>query len=159
AEFEWPNAPGAKGDKIDLRGYPRGKPNSDYTTGPIPANRKWGWFTAINVKQGLLIGYVWPRKEWPWLDNWEENHARTAKPWLGKAVARGMEFGTTPYPDSRRDMVTLGQLHGVPTYRWISAKEKQTVSYGAFISAIPTGTKGVRDVQVDGNRIKVVLDG
>ncbi len=159
AEFEWPNAPASKGGEIDLREYPKGKPNSDFTAGLIPANRKWGFFTAVNVKKGLVIGYVWPRKEWPWIANWEENHSRSGKPWLGKAVARGMEFGTTPYPDSRRDMVTMGQLHGTPVYRWISAKATQKISYGAFVAAVPAGTTGVKDVTVDGSRIKVILDG
>ena len=30
-EFEWPNAPGAKGDTVDLRTYPTAAKNSDFT--------------------------------------------------------------------------------------------------------------------------------
>ena len=64
-----------------------------------------------------------------------------------------MEFGTTPYPDSRRDMVTMGTLFRTPTYRWISAKAKQTIGYGAFVAPVPAGATGVRNVDVQGNNV------
>ena len=159
-EFEWPFAPGANGDQVDLRAFPaNGGKSSDYTATIIDPTRKWGYVTAVNTKRKLLIGYVWPRADWPWVGNWEENHFRSAKPWLGKAVARGMEFGTTPWPDSRRDAVQQNNLLGQPTYRWISAQSKQSIGYGLFIANVPAGTTGVKDVQVEGNSIKVTLDG
>jgi hypothetical protein len=158
-EFEWPNAPGANGESVDLRNWPVGRKSSDYTATLIDPAKTWGWFTAINTKQRLLIGYVWPRKDWPWVGNWEENRFRDGKPWLGKGLTRGMEFGTTPFPDSRRDAISLGTLFDTPTYRWIGARQKQTVGYGAFLASIPPGTTGVRDVLVEGNRLKIVLEG
>jgi hypothetical protein len=158
-EFEWPNAPGANGEMVDLREWPKGDKSSDYTASLIDPSKKWGWFTAINTRRGLLCGYVWPRAEWPWVGNWEENKFRDGKPWLGKAVTRGMEFGTTPFPDSRRDAVTLNKLFNTPTYRWISANATQTIGYGAFVAPIPAGTTGVKEVVVEGNMIKISLDG
>ena len=159
AQFQWPDAPGSDGDTVDLRSFPPSRPNSDYTASIIDPSRQWGYFTAINPRRGLLIGYVWPRKDWPWVGNWEENRFRSGNPWRGKAVARGFEFGTTPFPDSRRDAVTMAKLHNTPTYRWISAKAKQTVGYGAFLAPVPPGATGVRDVQVEGNRIRIELAG
>ena len=32
---------------------------------------------------------------------------------------RGMEFGVSPFPESRRQMIDRGRLFDVPTYRWI----------------------------------------
>ncbi len=159
ANFQWPNAPLKSGGDVDLREYPKGGKNSDYTATVLDPKEKWGWVTAVNVKRGLLAGYVWPRADWPWVGNWEENHFRSGKPWLGRAVVRGMEFGTTPYPDSRRDAVKMGSMFRTPTYRWISAKGKQTIGYGAFLASIPPGTTGVRDVEVEGNNIRVTLAG
>ena len=78
---------------------------------------------------------------------------------MGKGVARGMEFGTTPWPDSRRDAVTAGTLHDTPVYRWISGNAKQTIAYGAFITAVPSGATGAKSVTVKGNKIVVELDG
>lgn len=159
AEFEWPNAPDASGGTIDLREYPGKNKNSDFTANVMDPTRTWVYFTAINRKKHLLIGYLWPRKMWPWAANWEENHFRTGHPWNGKGLARGIEFGTTPFAYSKREMVKLGSLHGVPTYRWLAAKESQTVSYSAFLASIPDGTTGVKDVQLTGKGIQISLDG
>lgn len=158
-EFDWPEAPGSNGDSVNLRAWPQGNSSSDYTVSLIDPARKWGWFTAVNTKKGLLVGYVWPRKDWPWVGNWEENKFRSGKPWLRKAIVRGMEFGTTPFPDSRRDAIQMGSLFDTPTYRWISANTRQTIAYGAFVAPIPAGTTGVTDVQVVGNSIKIILEG
>ena len=159
-EFEWPNAPGANGESIDLRTFPgKEKTNSDFTANVMTTDREWVYFTAINPKKHLLIGYLWPRKDWPWAANWEENHFRTGTPWKGKAVARGIEFGTTPFAYSRRDVVTMGKLHDTPTYRWIAAREKQTISYAAFLAPIPEGTTGVTDVKMTKNGVEISLEG
>ena len=159
ARFDWPIAPLAAGGTVDIREYPKGGKNSDFTATLLNPNLTWGWVTAVNVKRGLVAGYVWPRKDWPWVANWEENHFRSGAPWFGKAVVRGMEFGTTPYPDSRRDMVTMGTLFRTPTYRWISAKAKQTIGYGAFVAPVPAGATGVRNVDVQGNNVLITLAG
>ena len=159
ARFQWPNAPAKGGGTVNIREYPKGGKNSDFTATLIEAGERWGWVTAVNVRRGLLAGYVWPRADWPWVGNWEENHFRAGLPWKGRAVVRGMEFGTTPFPDSRRDAVTMGTLFRTPTYRWISAKAKQTIGYGAFVAPIPAGTTGVRDVEVVGNSVQITLTG
>ncbi len=158
-EFEWPQAPTASGDTVDLREWPKGNKSSDYTASIIDPSRTWGYFTVVNTKKRVVVGYVWRRTDFPWVGNWEENHFRSGKPWLGKAVVRGMEFGTTPWPDSRKDAVQQNNLFGVPTYRWIGAKETQTISYGLFIASVPAGTTGVSDVHVEGKSIKVQLLG
>jgi hypothetical protein len=160
AEFTWPQVPGKGGDTVDAREYPPVKKNSDFiVTLADPKQMKWGWFTAINTKQGVGIGYVWPSKDWPWIANWEENRSRMGNPWKGKGIARGIEFGTSPFPVSKREAVKMGSLHGIPTYRWIDAKGKQTISYGAFMFAIPSGTKGVHDVKVGANGVSIELSG
>lgn len=159
AEFEWPNAVGKDGESVDLRPFPVGPKNSDYTATLIDPKRKWAYFAATNAKKGLLIGYAWPRADWPWLANWEENHFRDGAPWRGQALARGMEFGTTPWAASRREAITLGKLHGVPVYRWISAKAHQTISYALFVTPVPPDTTGVKDVQVEGRAVRVSLAG
>lgn len=159
AEFEWPEATGSHDEPLNIREFPKGRKSSDFTATLVPSDQSWAWFTAVNTKRGLLIGYVWPRKDWPWIANWEENRFRSGRPWLGRAIARGMEFGTTPFPDSRREAVSQGKLFGTPTYRWISAKAKQTIAYGAFLAPIPPGTTGVRAVRMEGSRIRIELDG
>lgn len=159
AHFDWPEAPTSDGGTVDLREWPKGSSSSDYTASIIDPSRKWAYFTAINTKRGLLVGYIWPRQDWPWVGNWEENHFRSGDPWKKREVVRGMEFGTTPFPDSRRDAITMGRLFGTPTYRWISAKGRQTIEYGVFLASIPPGTTGVRDVKLESNSVRIELEG
>jgi hypothetical protein len=40
-----------------------------------------------------------------------------------------MEFGVSPFPESRRQMIDRGSLFDVPTYRWIPAKRRVEVEY------------------------------
>ncbi len=67
--------------------------------------------------------------DFPWMGIWEENHSRTQPPWNGETFTRGMEFGVSPLPESRRAMIDRGRLFGVPTYRWIPARTKVAVQY------------------------------
>lgn len=157
--FNWPDAPGANGETINLREYPTATKNSDFTTSLMDDKRQWVYFTCINPKKRLLIGYTWPRKVWPWSANWEENGARAGKPWNSKGLTRGIEFGTSPFAHPRREAVKMGKLENTPTYRWIGAKEKQSVTYIAFIAPIPAETTGVKDVLVTGKGVDIVLDG
>jgi hypothetical protein len=51
-----------------------------------------------------------------------------------------MEFGASPFPETRRQMVERGRLFDVPGYRWIGAKQTLRAEYYAAItgaSAIP----------------------
>src|SRR5437588_3664314 len=95
----------------------------------MDAGREGAFFGAYDPASKLSFGYVWKRADFPWLGMWEENHSRTAAPWNGRTLARGMEFGVSPMPESRRAMIARGQLFGVPTYRWIPARSCITVEY------------------------------
>ena len=160
SEFTWPNAHAKNGEIISMREFPKGKKTSDFTaTLADPKEQKWAWFTCVNIKKGVMIGYVWPAKDWPWIANWEENKFRDGKPWDGKGLARGIEFGTTPFPWSRRDAVTKGTLHETPIYRWIDAKGKQSIDYAAFIIDVPPGTTGAKKVDMVRGNIQVELTG
>jgi hypothetical protein len=44
-----------------------------------------------------------------------------------------MEFGASPMPETRRQMIERGGMFGVPGYRWIPAKSKVRVDYAAFL--------------------------
>jgi len=40
-----------------------------------------------------------------------------------------MEFGVSPFPETRRQMIDRGSMFGVPTYRWIPAHTTVSVDY------------------------------
>jgi hypothetical protein len=133
AEFDWPLVPRAGGGTTDLRVYPDAPVSAGYTAHLLDPHREQAWFVAWSPQSKMLFGYVWKRPDFPWLGIWEENHSRENPPWNGKTLTRGMEFGASPMPESRRAMIERRSLFGVPGYRWIEAKSTLTVEYGAFL--------------------------
>lgn len=134
AEFDWPFVPRAGGGTVDMRRFVDLPVSGAFTTHLMDPSREQAYFLAWSPKSKVLIGYVWKRADFPWLGIWEENHCRTAPPWNGQAVTRGMEFGVSPMPETRRAMIERGSLFGVPAFRWIPARSKVRVVYCAFVT-------------------------
>jgi len=134
ADFDWPLAPATGGGNIDLRTLTERPSSSGYTAHLMDTTRDDAFFVAYAPKHRLAFGYVWKRSDFPWLGMWEENHSRNAAPWSGVTLARGMEFGVSPMPETRRSMIDRGTLFGVPTYRWIPARTSVSVEYWILVS-------------------------
>ena len=128
-EFEWPLAPGADGDCVDLRKMKRDAPASSYTAHLADPSREHAYFVAHSPEFNLAFGYIWKRADFPWLGIWEENCSRQAVPWRGQEVTRGMEFGVSPFPETRREMVERNRLFATPTYKWIPAHGRLEAEY------------------------------
>ena len=140
AEFDWPHAPGARGGARDLRIYTDASASSAYTAHQMDPQSEHAHFVAFSPAFRLAFGYVWRRADFPWLGIWEENHARPAAPWNSRALTCGMEFGVSPFPETRREMVERGPLFGTPTLRWVPASATVEVEYWAVLQpadAIP----------------------
>jgi hypothetical protein len=80
-----------------------------FVTHLIDKSRKHGFFLAFSPESRILFGYVWHRDDFPWIGVWEENHLRQGALWNGGALARGMEFGVSPFPESRQSMIDRGK--------------------------------------------------
>jgi len=132
AEFEWPMAPDVNGGVADLRVFTGAQQSSAYTT-HLMNERARAFFVAFSPRFGLAFAYIWNASDFPWMGMWEENHSRMTPPWSGGTMARGMEFGVSPIPESRDAMVQRGTLFGVPTFRRIAAAESVTVEYSALL--------------------------
>jgi hypothetical protein len=129
AEFEWPHAPRLGGGAVDLRTFTNLPASAAFTTHLMSAED--ASFTARTGS--LTFGYRWKRSDFPWCGIWEENYARTGPPWNGRTLTRGIEFGVSPFPETRRSMIERGSLFGVPAFRWIPARGSVTVRYEAFV--------------------------
>ncbi len=132
SEFQWPWVPDTEGGVTDMRTYPDKAVSAAYTAHLMNQAEETAWFTAWHPELQVACGYRWRREDFPWLGIWEENCAREGSPWGGKSITRGMEFGVSPYPESRRQMIERGSLFGVPAYRWLPAKQSVRVSYQAW---------------------------
>ncbi len=151
--FTWPAGPGVKG-RVDLRTMGRGR-NSDFYAVLMDSRRAQVWFSAMNPRQGLMVAYAWRPEDYPWTGVWEENRARAAAPWLGREVARGMEFANAPFPLSLRDAVNLGRFQGRPAFRWLPARGRAVFEYAILARRVAPEVRGVADVQTDGAEAEV----
>src|SRR5581483_3815895 len=128
AEFKWPHVPSSDGSKGDLRICPSVDINGDFTTQLMDPAREWAWFTAMNPRLGLLMGYLWRREDFPWMGLWEENFSRDFAPWHSKTLARGMEFGWQPQ-GGREALVRQKELKGVPVVRQMAPNQKVAATF------------------------------
>jgi hypothetical protein len=46
-----------------------------------------------------------------------------------------MEFGVSPFPETRRAMVDRARLFDVPTFRWLPARRTLTARYAIVLQA------------------------
>ncbi|MFN7924580.1 MAG: hypothetical protein U0Q16_31045 [Bryobacteraceae bacterium] len=103
----------------------------------------WGWTTAVNPGQGVLLGYVWRTSEYPWFNAWR--HVENGKP-----AARGLEFGTTglhqPYPI----LIRKGRIFGRPIFAFLDGAETQTREYQVFLLKVPSGHQGMASMKAAG---------
>jgi hypothetical protein len=138
AEFDWPLAPRSSSGSADLRIFSDSPVSSAFTTHLMDPTREEAFFVAFHPARKLAFGYVWKQADFPWMGIWEENHSRAAAPWCGNTVTRGMEFGVSPIPESRRQMIDRGKLFGVPAYRWLPAKGHLEARYWAVVLSAET---------------------
>ena len=115
------------GGTVDASAHVDAASSSAYTAAPDGPARGGRVLRRVSPRARLAFGCVWRTADFPWMGIWEENHSRTQPPWNGETLTRGMEFGVSPMPESRRAMVDRGRLFGVPTYRWIPARARWRV--------------------------------
>jgi hypothetical protein len=131
-------APVAKSEVLqegvgDLQLYTDAPVSGGFTTHLMDPSRDTAYFVAWSPRSQVALGYVWRRADFPWLGVWEENYGRMSAPWNGRALTRGMEFGASPMPETRRQMIERGSLFGAPSFRWIPARTRVEVRYSAAI--------------------------
>jgi len=107
-----------------------------------------GYFVAWHPALRLLFGYVFLRREFPWLTVWEDHSA-----WR---QTRGMEFSNTPLDGTMRQLCLMPDIWGVPTYDWLDAKGSLRKSYAAFVIGIPEGFAGVADVTIADGKLNIM---
>ena len=129
----WPRALTRDGDSVNIRHL-----TDDANPGVVSyvIDGEYGWTTASNAGQGLLIGYVWKTSEYPWFDAWR--NVRDGEPF-----ARGLEFGTSGLHQPFPVLVEKGRIFGRKIFEYIDAGETQVFSYTNFLFEIPANYQGV----------------
>lgn len=135
-EFQWPMAPLRAGGLVDLRAAPEQSHSLDHTGHLMDPDAEWAYVTALHPEMRLLLGYLFRRGEFPWLQTWE-SYPRD------RLMARGLEFGTQAFDLPRREVVSQGTIFGAPLYRWLPARGTIEASYLLFWTRTPDGFAGV----------------
>ena len=147
SEFVWPHGIAGDGKPADLRTF-QPKPHSGtYAALLLDPKRSEQFFTLYHPDYRVLIGYTFPNAGNQWLADWQENQRATVLPWDGKVIARGLEFGSTPFAEGLRKSVERGSLFDTPAYRWIGGKQRLGTEFSIFLEEIPEGFRGVKDVR------------
>ena len=148
-EFIWPLLTTADGEQIDLRTAPT-PPNSkeDHTAHLLDLDRPYAYVTALHPEKCLLLGYLFPTEQYPWLQIWEHY------PPTG-IMARGLEFGTQAFDLPRRTVVTQNKLFGQLLYRWLPAQASIEGNFLMFWTRTPEGFQGVDDIQWQDGKLQI----
>jgi hypothetical protein len=150
--FQWPDAPTKDDSTVSMREFSAVPAGQVYTPVLTDRSRAQSWFAIYNTDYPLLVTYVFPTADNPWIVDWQ-NQPRADSP---AGTARGIEFGTSPWDEGLRNSVERGQLLGVPTYRFIGARERLSTTFTIFLSEIRPGFQGVQDVRFEGDRPVIV---
>jgi hypothetical protein len=153
--FVWPDAPKPDGGTISLREFHAVPNGQAYTAVLADQSRPMSWFTMFNRDYPLLVGYVFATADHPWIIDWQ-NQPQAGNP---AGTARGIEFGTSPVDEGLRKSVERAQMFGVPTYRFIAARQRLSTTFNIVLAEIPVGFRGVQDVRVQDGHISFVERG
>jgi hypothetical protein len=154
-EFRWPRAPRETGGAADLSIPFRERGKGFVVSVLLDPGREMQYVAALNWRLGLVAGYVFRRKDFPWVAVWEENCARKYPPWKGKTQARGIEFGTTPMPIGKEATFLAGKVFDTPGWARIPARGRQNAVYAAFLAEVPKSWRSIRDIQTAKNGLVI----
>lgn len=146
-DFAWPYVTKADGSQVALRPFQSTPASTTYYPVLLDPTRAESYFTLYNTDYPLLVGYLFPTADNPWIVDWQEHNSEAGAGPDGTFIARGIEFGTSPFDEGLRASVDRGSLFDVPTYQWIGGRQRLKTTYTIFLTEIPTGFQGVQDLQ------------
>lgn len=144
-DFLWPNAASNNGP-VNLRVSPSQDGRMDHIGCLMDPKREHEFITALNTAENLLIGYLFRRTDYPWVQHWMSYPTNKAYSW-------GLEFGMQPYDMTKRDLFTLSPMFGAPTLTWLPAKSKLSTRFLMFVTKVPPALRKVDDVRLEGNQL------
>lgn len=138
---EWQNTMDINNNPFDLQN-PQQEYNSVFSFIVNP-NDEYGWITAYSPSYQLLVGYVWQRKNYPWINLWQyfEN---------GVIKYRGLEFGTTGLHLPFKTIIENNTLKilNESTIAYIDAGESVIKDYVCFLIPVEKNFKGIERIEV-----------
>lgn len=145
--FDWPAVP-VEGGAFNARVSPREHGSMNHIGCLMDMRRDVEYITAIDTESNTLLGYVFPRADYGWVQHWMNYPANGTYSW-------GLEFGMQPYDMTKREILALSPMFGQPTFRWLPAKGKVATRFAMFLTKVPAEMRHVDDVRVEQGRIVI----
>lgn len=134
---------------VSRRKMPAEEKTGSYTPIRLDPARKQQFFVMSNPAFPVQIGYVFPGPDNPWLADWMENKRNAHLPWNNQVIARGIEFGNSPFAEGIQKAVERATMDGTPAYQWIGANHTMTNRFTIFLDEPPAG-KSIANAVVNG---------
>ena len=145
----WPRGLDADGQPRNLRTFQAKSHSGTYYALRLDPSRAEQFFSLYHPDYRVLIGYLFPTKDNWWLADWQENRRIAELPWNRQGIARGLEFGSSPFAEGLRKSVERGSLFDTPTYQWIGARQKLKKEFTIVLFEIPDHFQGVKDLRTE----------
>jgi hypothetical protein len=116
----------------------------------VDKRSRYGWITAYSPTSNILIGYVWPRADYPWLHIWENVND-------GDLIYMGLEFGDTAIHQPFNEILnTAVNLFGESTVGFIDAGQTIEKKYVSFLVQPDQGFNGIVDMVIENEKINLL---
>ncbi len=119
----------------------------------VKKEAKFGWVSAYSPTHNLILGYVWERKDYSWINLWQDWHE-------DKIRYRGIEFGTTGIHKPFGQILEDGnwKVFGENTCEYIDAGEKLSRKYLSFLCKVQPGFQGIDELSISKGLISLKDD-
>lgn len=124
----------AKDPALRDRVMPEERGKGSYTAIRLDPSREQQFFVMSHPDFKVQIGYIFPAAQNPWVGDWMENQRNQTLPWSGQVIARGIEFGNSPYAEGLRKAIERGPVDGTPSFGWIGARETLKNEFRIFLA-------------------------
>lgn len=138
ADFDWPNVAGG----VNARMAPSADGTMNHIGCLMDPAREFEFLTAINTNANLMVGYLFPRADYQWVQHWMNYPKNGGYAW-------GLEFGMQPYDMTKAEILALTPMFGHPTFRWLPAKSKVSTKFLIFVTKVPAAMRKVDDVRLE----------
>ncbi len=116
------------------RTMPEEHATGSYTAIRLDPTRPQQFFVMSHPDFKVQIGYIFPSGPNPWVGDWMENQRNKHLPWSSQVIARGIEFGNSPFAEGLRKAIDRGTHEGTPAYGWIAARQTLKNEYRIFLA-------------------------
>ena len=113
----------------------------------------YGWITAYSPSTNTLIGYLWPRKDYPWIHIWE--HVED-----GNLIYMGLEFGDTAIHQPFHEILqTTTTLFGENTFGYIDSGGSIEKQFLSFIIEPQQNFSGINNIVINNGTLHCQTEG